>query len=67
MIFLVKTLISAIFKRSALDGDSVAESGGDGSAIKSQDQGIVLQPVLPGVNLPMGELGYYFLTLCICR
>ena len=74
MILLVKTLLSGIFKRSgsgALDEDPGVSGVTDGAAAKASSsddhQGVVLQPVLPGVNLPISELGYYFITLCICR
>ena len=26
----------------------------------------ILQPVLPGINLPKSDLPYYFLTLLVC-
>ena len=61
MILLVKTLISGIFKRSAVALEENGKAEEEGGA------GIVLQPVLPGVNMPVSELGYYFVTLCICR
>lgn len=52
MILLVKTLIDAVVPLHPV--------------LRSKYQGIVLQPVMPGVNMPIGELGYYFLTLLSC-
>lgn len=36
-----------------------------GSSSATEDR-LVIQPVLPGVNIPSSELGYYFLSLLIC-
>ncbi len=53
MVLLVKTLFGALLPK-----DTAGTEG-------SQDR-VVLQPVLPGVNLPLSELGYYFVTLLVC-
>eukprot|EP00096_Caligus_rogercresseyi_P011086 TRINITY_DN4261_c0_g2_i1.p1 TRINITY_DN4261_c0_g2~~TRINITY_DN4261_c0_g2_i1.p1 ORF type:complete len:481 (-),score=127.64 TRINITY_DN4261_c0_g2_i1:5-1447(-) len=55
MVLLVKTLVETIQRKT---GD---QEGGE-----QQKQSIILQPVLPGVNMPVGDLGYYFITLLIC-
>ncbi|XP_059084190.1 membrane-bound transcription factor site-2 protease-like [Tigriopus californicus] len=52
MILLVKTFIEALVPLN--------------SELRPKYQGIVLQPVMPGVNMPISELGYYFLTLLSC-
>uniref|UniRef100_A0A0K2TFV5 Membrane-bound transcription factor site-2 protease n=1 Tax=Lepeophtheirus salmonis TaxID=72036 RepID=A0A0K2TFV5_LEPSM len=53
MVLLVKTLIESwTFER---EGKS-----------DSARQSMILQPVLPGVNMPVGDLGYYFVSLLIC-
>ncbi|XP_018565456.1 membrane-bound transcription factor site-2 protease [Anoplophora glabripennis] len=32
----------------------------------SAEGGVIIEPVVPGVNLPVSELGYYSLTLVLC-
>jgi len=56
MVLLVQTLVNNLMQ---IFGSELAEQ-------ESQGTVIVLQPVLPGVNMPLGELGYYFVTLLIC-
>lgn len=55
MVFLVQTLVN-----------NLVQVFGSESAVEQQGTVIVLQPVLPGVNMPLGELGYYFVTLLTC-
>ncbi len=55
MVLLVQTLVSQVVSLAGSEGGSASDGGG-----------VVLQPVLPGVNMPLGELGYYFVTLLIC-
>ena len=55
MVLLVQTLVS-----------NLVQVFGSESAVEQQGSVIVLQPVLPGVNMPLGELGYYFVTLLTC-
>lgn len=33
---------------------------------KSSDEQMILQPVVPGVNLPQSQLAHYFVTIFIC-
>ena len=54
LVLLVKTLIGACF------GGGSAPVNGD------NNDRFVLQPVLPGVNMPLTEFGYYFLALLLC-
>ena len=56
MVLLVQTLVNNLMQ---IFGSELAEQ-------ESQGTVIVLQPVLPGVNMPLGELGYYFIPLLIC-
>ncbi len=56
MVLLVRTLLNAILP---------APASAEGDSERNTDR-IVLQPVLPGVNLPLGDLGYYFVTLLVC-
>ena len=53
LVLLVKTLCDAVF---------ISSEDADGA----HSQAIVLQPVLPGVNMPLADFGYYFVTLLIC-
>jgi len=55
MVLLVQTLVN-----------NLVQVFGSESAVEQQGTVIVLQPVLPGVNMPLGELGYYFVTLLTC-
>lgn len=55
MVLLVQTLVN-----------NLVQVFGSESAMEQQGSVFVLQPVLPGVNMPLGELGYYFVTLLIC-
>jgi len=38
----------------------------DGSGDGSNGDQLVIQPILPGVNIPNSELGYYFISLLVC-
>ena len=51
MVLLVRTLVFALMPATAR---------------ADADDRIVLQPVLPGVNMPLEDLGYYFVTLLVC-
>ncbi|KAK6640798.1 hypothetical protein RUM44_012495 [Polyplax serrata] len=33
---------------------------------KSTEQALVLEPMIPGVNLPLSDIGYYFVTIALC-
>ena len=55
MVLLVQTLVN-----------NLVQVFGSESGVELQGTVIILQPVLPGVNMPLGELGYYFITLLIC-
>jgi S2P endopeptidase len=55
MFLLVQTLVTNLI---SLFGSEVWE--------EQPSDRIVLQPVLPGVNMPLSELPYYFITLLVC-
>ena len=52
------TLLVAIATKSLL---SISQ----GTAVSSENE-MILQPVVPGVNLPQSQLAHYFITIFIC-
>jgi len=67
MLLLARTLIKALsFSTSVGQVESAPTVISAGEPAGDPEDAILLQPVLPGVNLPLSELGYYFAALLAC-